>query len=246
MDNSSITRAARIVETEILAMQNNLVSACFATKIFSTENTQITSHLSKVNENNAFINIKAWCLVTERLGERLKNHKQVIITNKYGVWWGRINPYDKLAEDPIIQLIAKDIVDEFATNNTKDPVVGGVMALQGPLVNECIWRGLFKQADISNYYQYIDREGIWLKEELISKTKKSPGFNERYFERLKITYGWFLVEEWIAEFLEMECEPILKNEYGTWWGKTNYTRELANDPVLKSISKKIFSNSIIG
>jgi len=43
-------------------------------------------------------------------------------------------------------------------------------------------------------------------------------------------FQWFLVTSWLADRLEAIGEPVLRNDYGDWWGRTCCGQRIALDP----------------
>lgn len=50
-------------------------------------------------------------------------------------------------------------------------------------------------------------------------------------------FEWWAVSNWLASQLEEQGEPILKNEYGTWWGRTCTGQSISMDYVIQEIAK---------
>ncbi len=46
---------------------------------------------------------------------------------------------------------------------------------------------------------------------------------------------WITVSEWLADKLREAHEPILKNEYGTWWGRTCCGQSIILDGTIQEI-----------
>lgn len=49
---------------------------------------------------------------------------------------------------------------------------------------------------------------------------------------------WHRVTRWLADKLEKYGEPILRNQYGVWWGRTTTGQEVYMDNVIQSIAKE--------
>lgn len=79
-------------------------------------------------------------------------------------------------------------------------------ANQSSLVNDLLVKEFFNYEDIVNLY---------------NENKESQEIMQ-----------WFsLNDNWIAEELEKALEPVLKNEYGTWWGRTCFGQSVELDQV---------------
>ena len=48
-------------------------------------------------------------------------------------------------------------------------------------------------------------------------------------------FEWWLVTSWFAEKLKKHGEPILTNDYGTWWGRTCTGQAIYLDGVIEMI-----------
>jgi hypothetical protein len=73
---------------------------------------------------------------------------------------------------------------------------------------------LFREDDIKNYFDVEDDESDF------------PEILE-----------WWAVTEWLAERLIEEGEPVLKNEFGTWWGRTTSGQAIYMDSVIQKIAQ---------
>lgn len=50
-------------------------------------------------------------------------------------------------------------------------------------------------------------------------------------------FEWVLVSDWLAENLDKQGEPVLFNDYGTWWGRTTFGQMYCMDTVIENIAK---------
>lgn len=48
-------------------------------------------------------------------------------------------------------------------------------------------------------------------------------------------FEWWLVSEYLARKLKERGEPVLENDYGTWWGRTTTGQAIAMDSVIEKI-----------
>ncbi len=85
-------------------------------------------------------------------------------------------------------------------------------AYQTRLVEEALGRGMFDYDDIVNAPEE-DQEG-----------------------NVTEILEWLLVSDWLAERLEERGSPILKNEFGTWWGRQTSGQQPFQDPVIRVIA----------
>lgn len=51
-------------------------------------------------------------------------------------------------------------------------------------------------------------------------------------------FQWLLVSEYLVDVLMSKNEPVIKNGYGNWWGRTVYGQSLYMDAVLNEISNE--------
>jgi len=58
---------------------------------------------------------------------------------------------------------------------------------------------------------------------------------ESYNGEMQEIFEWWLVSDWLAEKLEEKGKPVLKNEYGTYWGRTATGQALFLDGVISQI-----------
>ncbi len=52
-------------------------------------------------------------------------------------------------------------------------------------------------------------------------------------------YEWWLVSEYLEKKLEEQGEPILKTEYGSWWGRTCSGQVIMLDTVIEDIYQSL-------
>ena len=52
---------------------------------------------------------------------------------------------------------------------------------------------------------------------------------------IKEVFEWWLVDEWFANRLDEHNEPLLRNEYGVWWGRTCTGQAICMDSVIEEI-----------
>lgn len=55
----------------------------------------------------------------------------------------------------------------------------------------------------------------------------------------QIVYEWWVVSDLLLGFLMAEKEPILRNDYGSWWGRTTTGQSISMDEVIKRIYNKL-------
>ena len=52
---------------------------------------------------------------------------------------------------------------------------------------------------------------------------------------IKEIFEWWVVSDWLAGRLEAHGEPLLINDYGTWWGRTCTGQAILLDFVIEQI-----------
>ena len=58
-------------------------------------------------------------------------------------------------------------------------------------------------------------------------------------EELQDIMQWWLVTEWFADQLDSKGAPIIKSEFGCWWGRTTYGQAVSDDTVIQDIAKEL-------
>ena len=52
-------------------------------------------------------------------------------------------------------------------------------------------------------------------------------------------FEWWLVSQWLADNLKAIGEPVLDNDYGTWWGRTVTGQSMELDGTLQSLWRSV-------
>lgn len=73
-----------------------------------------------------------------------------------------------------------------------------------------------------------------LNKEIISYDDFVNLYDEETDEYQEI-YEYWIVSEWLAEKLEQESEPVIKSDFGTWWGRTCTGQAIMLDSVIEKI-----------
>jgi hypothetical protein len=130
-----------------------------------------------------------------------------------------------------------------------------VYVCQTTLVDDLLNKNIFSYDDIINLYDERQIEELEkAKEKLYDLLDKEDDDNkaaeiEEQIDELSLTidtlrdepqeiYEWWVVSNWLAEKLEEKGEPILKNEYGIWWGRTCTGQAIYIDDVILEIAKE--------
>ena len=54
-------------------------------------------------------------------------------------------------------------------------------------------------------------------------------------------FEWWLVSDWLAGELDALGCPLLRNDYGTWWGRTCTGQAILQDGTLQDVARRILS-----
>ncbi len=92
-------------------------------------------------------------------------------------------------------------------------VTAEVYCVQDSLVNQCFDIGMFEYDDIVNMYDKNDEP-----QEIMQ---------------------WVAISDWLGHKLREQGEPVLRNDVGTWWGRTTYGQSISMDTVIEDIVKTI-------
>lgn len=118
-----------------------------------------------------------------------------------------------------------------------------VYTCQSMLVDEALKREIFSFDDVINLCRPFDGK-------LISPNKcqtcgvgavcldSETGNCEECFtdnQEQQEIYEWWIVSGWLEFKLKMHGEPILSNEYGSWWGRCSSGQAIYIDSVIEEI-----------
>ena len=90
-----------------------------------------------------------------------------------------------------------------------------VIACQSMLIDALLAKEIFSWDDIENLY--------W----------KDPETEES--EEPQEIFEWWLVTDWLADKLAKHGEPVIRNDYGVWWGRTCTGQAIVLDYVIEEI-----------
>ena len=113
----------------------------------------------------------------------------------------------------------------------KDFINNNIIACQSYLVDEMLKKEIFSYDDIVN---------LCLTDEQLKKYYGYEGKGEieeaRYRgEDMQEIFEWWLCDDWMLEKLEERGEPILKTDFGSWWGRTCTGQAILLDSVIENI-----------
>jgi len=107
-------------------------------------------------------------------------------------------------------------------------VENNVFCNQSMLVEKLISEGVFNLDDVENLYlsdeQIKDYFSVETEEEMEEIRDNGEGTQE--------IYEWWVVSDYMADKLKNLGEPVLENDYGTWWGRTCTGQAIKLDSVI--------------
>lgn len=110
-------------------------------------------------------------------------------------------------------------LEEFVHNN--------ILNCQTYLVNEMLAKEFVNYDDIVNLYL--------TDEQLKENGYDNPEEAKNNGEDMQEIFEWWLCDDWILSKLEKQGEPILKTDFGSWWGRTCTGQMISLDGVIKGI-----------
>lgn len=121
-----------------------------------------------------------------------------------------------------------------------------VFVCQSMLVDEALRKEFFSWDDVINLYRRFD--GQLLSPKVCYSCKQEAtcldsetGECEICFEdnqESQEVYEWWVVSDWLELKLKLAGEPILSNEYGSWWGRTCTGQAIYADRIIEQIYDK--------
>ena len=134
------------------------------------------------------------------------------------------------------------------TDSEKQQAVEGfvrseVYVCQSILIEELLKKEIFSFDDIQNLYQSFD--GKLIRPNTCYSCKLSfasldseTGECKDCFEENQTAqdiFEWWVVSDWLAQKLQEQGEPIIENDFGTWWGRTCSGQAIYMDGVINEI-----------
>lgn len=101
--------------------------------------------------------------------------------------------------------------------------------------------------------QFVSREVVFCQSSLVDMLISSGKLVSKGFDYENVTnlfnpdeeasdeqqaqeiYEWWLVSDWLLEKLEKKGQPVLKTDYGSWWGRTTTGQAILLDGVIEDI-----------
>ena len=118
---------------------------------------------------------------------------------------------------------------------------------QSMLVDEMLKREVFSYEDIINLYEYKCPDygyGYQSIGDFGNETKREGEFHcpscDKVFDKepeneAQEIFEWWLCSNWLLEKLEAKGEPILRNDFGDWWGRCTTGQAICMDGVIKRV-----------
>lgn len=124
-----------------------------------------------------------------------------------------------------------------------------ILSNQTALVEEVMKHKIISVDEIYNLYREFD--GQLLSPNICVSCKNEypfldseTGQCEVCFEEEQLPqeiYEWWLVSSWFGKKLLLKDEPIIDNNYGTWWGRCVTGQVIAMDEIINSIYDEVKS-----
>jgi hypothetical protein len=105
-----------------------------------------------------------------------------------------------------------------------------VLQNQNSLIDHLMEKEIFSYEDVGNLYKTDN--------ELLDEGFKAEEIENGDADNMKEIYEWWLVSDWLLDKLEAEGEPVLRTDYGDWWGRTCTGQAIALDSVIQKIAKE--------
>lgn len=108
-----------------------------------------------------------------------------------------------------------------------------VYVCQSMLVDELLKREIFDYDNIVNLTK-------------TDKQLKEAGYSEEEMEEIKgkgehwqEIFEWHICSDWLLEKLEKRGQPILRTDWGDWWGRTGTGQSISLDGVIEDIYQEL-------
>jgi hypothetical protein len=123
--------------------------------------------------------------------------------------------------------------NEPTQNELRDFVGREVYYNQSMLVGELFDKEIFSYEDVVNYYrtaEMLENEG-YSDEDIERMTDNGENAQE--------VFEWWLCSDFLSKRLKEQGEPILKTDFGSWWGRTCTGQAIYLDSVIETIYKEM-------
>ena len=134
-------------------------------------------------------------------------------------------------------------MDNNKQEKLRDFVNKEVYCSQTMLIDELLKNGTLDYGDIVNYYANLDEEvdeaikDIMADDDSLSEEEaEKQAIDDLKADQLpQEIFEWWVVSDFLAGRLEANDEPILKSDFGTWWGRTCNGQAILLDGVIEKI-----------
>ena len=125
-----------------------------------------------------------------------------------------------------------------------------IFICQSMLVDEALKQEIFSWDDVENLYRPFDGKQVSPSVCTICHKKatlldsETGACQECYNDTVEPQeiYEWWLVSHWMAEKLRERGEPVLQNDFGTWWGRCCTGQAIYMDGVIEHIYDELMND----
>ena len=125
-----------------------------------------------------------------------------------------------------------------------------VLTCQSSLVEEMFRDEKFNYDDVVNMYQYACRECGHMEtdldkfEETVDEDRRIKSYQcpsckdilgDIPEQEPQEIFEWWVVTDWLLDRLEEQGEPVLRTDFGNWWGRTCTGQAILLDSVIETI-----------
>ncbi len=114
-----------------------------------------------------------------------------------------------------------------------------VYLCQSSLVGHLFEKEVFSYDEIENMYlsdeQILDYAGEVNKDSTEEERQDVIQNWRDDGQDMQEVFEWWVVSDWLVEKLKNAGEPILENDYGTWWGRTCTGQAILLDSIIENI-----------
>jgi len=124
-----------------------------------------------------------------------------------------------------------------------------ILSNQTALIEEVLKHKIILVDEIYNFYHEFDGELLSPNKCIICKNEFACLDSEtgqclvcfKANQTPKEIFEWWLVSSWFSKRLLIEAEPIIDNDYGTWWGRTTTGQIISKDYIIEKIYDEVMA-----
>jgi hypothetical protein len=132
-------------------------------------------------------------------------------------------------------------------------VDGNVYCRQSSLVEKLLQEEVFSWDDVDNLNEQFNARRLingacndcGARTEIDGDTELCKTCFKDSWEVQEI-YEWWVVSDWLREKLRDKGNPILENDYGSWWGRRTTGQAIKMDGVIREIVKELLESENTG